>query len=73
MVDYKNGLTIPSVTPELCIGCGGCEYICPVRPRRAVAVTGVREQRLIAPPAPKKATAKEPAPKPAASDNSFPF
>ena len=73
MVEYKNGLTLPSVTPELCIGCGGCEYICPVRPRRAVAVTGVREQKLIAPAAPKKALPKEPGPKQTAPDNGFPF
>ena len=38
MVPYKRTLTIPEVEPELCIGCGGCESICPVRPRRAIAV-----------------------------------
>ena len=32
MVEYKNGLTIPAITPEICIGCGACESICPVRP-----------------------------------------
>ncbi len=45
MVPYGNeGLTIPEVHPELCIGCGGCEYICPVRPLRAVRVDGVAYQ-----------------------------
>lgn len=40
MVPYRDGstLTVPRVEPELCIGCGGCESICPVRPRRAIIV-----------------------------------
>ena len=38
MVPYKGTLTIPQVEPELCIGCGGCESICPVRPFRAIVV-----------------------------------
>lgn len=40
MVPYKNGLTIPAVNPEICVGCGGCEYVCPVRPFRAIYVEG---------------------------------
>ncbi|GHT71043.1 ferredoxin [Bacteroidia bacterium] len=38
MLPYKDGLRLPHVTPELCVGCGGCEYICPVRPVRAINV-----------------------------------
>ncbi|MDR2764977.1 MAG: 4Fe-4S binding protein [Tannerella sp.] len=38
MVPYKGTLTIPQVEPELCVGCGGCESICPVRPVRAILV-----------------------------------
>ena len=38
MVPYKGTLTIPEVNPDLCIGCGGCESICPVRPMRAIIV-----------------------------------
>jgi ferredoxin-type protein NapF len=45
MVAYKNGLTIPSVDAEICVGCGGCEYICPVRPHRAIYVEGNRIHR----------------------------
>jgi ferredoxin len=41
MVPWKNNLTIPEVDPELCIGCGGCEFICPVRPKKAIVVTGL--------------------------------
>jgi ferredoxin len=32
------GLTIPHVHDELCIGCGGCESICPVRPVKAINI-----------------------------------
>jgi len=40
MVPYKDGLTIPEINTDLCIGCGGCEYICPVRPYPAIFVEG---------------------------------
>jgi len=40
MIDYKNGLTIPEVTEDLCIGCGACESICPARPYQAIYVEG---------------------------------
>ena len=40
MVDYKEGLRIPKVTPALCVGCGGCEYICPATPFKAIYVEG---------------------------------
>ncbi len=40
MVAYQNGLTIPEITPEQCIGCGACEYICPARPFRAIYIEG---------------------------------
>ncbi|WP_080904862.1 4Fe-4S dicluster domain-containing protein [Parabacteroides sp. Marseille-P3160] len=49
MIPYakKEGLTIPFINPEICVGCGGCEYICPVRPYRAIHVEGndVHQQR----------------------------
>ena len=38
MVDYKNGLKIPEVTDKYCIGCGACEFACPVRPFKAIYV-----------------------------------
>ncbi len=38
MVPYTGTLTIPEVIPDLCVGCGGCESICPVRPERAIIV-----------------------------------
>jgi ferredoxin len=44
MIPYKNGLTIPEVTEDICIGCGGCESICPVRPHVAIYVEGTQVQ-----------------------------
>ena len=40
MVPYKDGLTIPEIHSDICIGCGACEYACPVRPYRAIYVDG---------------------------------
>ncbi|MDO4583506.1 MAG: 4Fe-4S dicluster domain-containing protein [Planctomycetia bacterium] len=40
MVPYKGSLTIPKIDPTICVGCGGCEHICPVRPYRAIYVEG---------------------------------
>jgi formate hydrogenlyase subunit 6/NADH:ubiquinone oxidoreductase subunit I len=34
----------PKTTPALCIGCGGCEFICPARPK-AIVVLPLSEQR----------------------------
>ncbi len=47
MVPFGNparALTIPETDPELCVGCGACENICPVRPFRAIYVDGLQEQ-----------------------------
>lgn len=38
MIPYEGTLTIPKIEADLCIGCGGCESICPVRPMRAIIV-----------------------------------
>lgn len=40
MIPYKDGLTIPEVDRDICVGCGGCEYVCPARPYRAVHIEG---------------------------------
>ena len=40
MIPYRDGLTIPVVDTTICVGCGGCEFICPVRPHRAIYVEG---------------------------------
>jgi len=40
MIPYKGGLTIPKINTEICVGCGGCEFICPVTPYKAIYVEG---------------------------------
>lgn len=50
MVPYEGTLTIPSVNPDLCIGCGGCESICPVRPMRAIIVKANKVHKFVEKP-----------------------
>ena len=75
MVPYKDGLTIPKVIPELCVGCGGCEYICPVRPQRAVVVNGLRKQETATEPAKyrKRDEAGKKSKAAVVSEDAFPF
>lgn len=40
MIPFMDGLTIPHIDTEICVGCGGCEYVCPARPFRAVYIEG---------------------------------
>jgi formate hydrogenlyase subunit 6/NADH:ubiquinone oxidoreductase subunit I len=49
MVPYKDGLFVPELVPELCIGCGACEYYCPAKPRKAIFVTWKEEQTSMKP------------------------
>ena len=41
--DNPDSLKIPAVLEEKCIGCGACEYVCPVRPVSAIRVEGFEE------------------------------
>ena len=43
MVPFRGRLTIPEVSPDLCVGCGACEHACPVTPERAIVVEGLAE------------------------------
>lgn len=36
----------PVVDADLCIGCGICEYVCPVRPARAIRITALGADRF---------------------------
>ena len=38
-----DGTLRPVVAEEQCIGCGKCEYLCPVRPESAISVVGLEE------------------------------
>lgn len=38
LVPYKTSLYIPEVNPDICVGCGACEYICPAVPVKAIYV-----------------------------------
>jgi ferredoxin len=40
MVHYKDELTIPEIQTDICIGCGACEFACPVKPHTAIFVDG---------------------------------
>jgi len=44
--DPSKYLTIPEIRPELCVGCGACEFICPVRPYRAIYIEGNRVHQI---------------------------
>ncbi|MDR1517215.1 MAG: 4Fe-4S dicluster domain-containing protein [Dysgonamonadaceae bacterium] len=47
MVPYKDSLTIPHTDPAICVGCGGCEYVCPTKPHKAIYVKGLKSQNTI--------------------------
>jgi ferredoxin len=54
-VPYGNNLRLPQMHRGLCIGCGACEYACPVRPARAITVSAklvhTRARRKVESPA----------------------
>ena len=48
-VPGKNFLYYPKLNRDLCIGCGGCEYICPQKPK-AIKVVALADQSLASRP-----------------------
>ena len=40
MIPYQGKLTIPETNKEICIGCGACEFACPVKPHASIFVDG---------------------------------
>jgi len=47
MIPYKNGLTIPHTVTSICVGCGGCEYVCPAKPYKAIYIEGIATHKNI--------------------------
>jgi ferredoxin len=63
---YRENLRLPSLDQSLCVGCGACEYACPVKPTKAVLVTGRAQHGRAKKLVEKKATAP-------AQTGDFPF
>jgi ferredoxin len=62
----ENNLRVPSVIPDICIGCGACEHACPSLPHKSIFVDGNSVHLKV----------RKPQDKPAESVNSgeaFPF
>lgn len=47
MIAYKDDLTIPHTDTSICVGCGGCEYVCPAKPYKAIYVEGLEKHNQI--------------------------
>lgn len=51
MIPFKGELLIPDVDQSICIGCGACEYACPVpAPYKAIYVNGNNQHQTAASP-----------------------
>jgi MinD superfamily P-loop ATPase len=64
-IPLRNGLFLPKVNDDLCIGCGACEYACPAE-HKAIVVTPLAVHEV----AKKKIEAKAVNP---AAKGDFPF
>lgn len=45
--DDEGAPKVPAVNTEICIGCGACENLCPVRPFSAIYVEGHKRHRIV--------------------------
>lgn len=76
MVAYRDLLTIPITTPEVCIGCGHCENACPAEPQKAIIVEAKKIHGRALPAIPKEeppAAGEELMIDKAAGEDDFPF
>lgn len=62
----ENGLRVPVVNPDICVGCGACEYACPSLPHKSIYVEGNAVHRKAMKPVTK--TIEKPRP-----NEDFPF
>jgi ferredoxin len=60
-VPFGTNLRLPQLNRDYCIGCGGCEYACPVQPQKAIVVTGYRRHGWARKAADQKAATPVPA------------
>jgi ferredoxin-type protein NapF len=58
---YHDNLRLPVLDQNLCVGCGACEYACPVKPVKAILVTGRQTHAKAKKLVETKATAPNPA------------
>ncbi len=65
-VPYGSNLRLPQLNQDLCTGCGGCEFACPVQPVKAITVVGLRRHARARKAVEKKAVAP-------VSTDGFPF
>jgi ferredoxin len=79
MVVGETGLPEPVFTSSICIGCGACHHACPVRPDRAISVSGIAVHTVADTPSPNlfdatpKPASKSGTPGASAGTDAFPF
>ena len=60
MVPYHDGLTIPETNPDICVGCGACEYACPAEnPHVAIYVVPNKVHKVAQKPVAEEVEAAE--------------
>jgi ferredoxin len=59
MVPFEDMLFIPQVDVNICVGCGGCEHVCPAKPYKAIYVEGNPVHQLAKKPEIKKLDQKQ--------------
>ena len=62
----ENNLRVPFVKPDLCVGCGACEFACPSLPHKSIYVDGNPVHQKALKPEEKRPEARQ-------MENDFPF